>query len=86
MKIADYFATVSRVLGHPITVEYLTLESSYAYEEEQRALGNDDEARFTSVRRIVGFGASVTKSPINPSYPEFKVNSWEDTVKLMLGA
>jgi len=83
MKVADYFATVSRVLGHPITVQYLTRESSYVYEEEQRALGNEDAVNFTSVRRVVGFGDSVTKNPVNLSYPEFKVQSWEDTVKLI---
>lgn len=84
MKVADYFATVSRVLGHSIIVQYLTRESSYVYQEEQRSLGNEDVANFTSVRRAVGFGASLIKNPVNPLYPEFKVQNWEDTVKLMM--
>ena len=85
MRVADYFSTVSRVLGHPVTVEYITRESLNANEEEQRVLGNEYVNDFTTVRRLVGFGGCVIKNPVNGSYSEFKVKSWEGSVKLSLG-
>ncbi|KDR76012.1 hypothetical protein GALMADRAFT_139768 [Galerina marginata CBS 339.88] len=84
LTIAQYFATVSRVLGHDINVQYLSKESSYAYEEEQKASGNEFMYRFTSARRVLGFGDSVMLNPDNDSYPELKPVTWEETVKLLL--
>ncbi|KAF9552292.1 NAD(P)-binding protein [Agrocybe pediades] len=83
-KISEYFGAVSCYLGHPIDVEYLSRESSYVYEEEQKALGNQEAVRYNSVLRTVGFGACVLKDVANSSYPEFKPRTWEETVKQML--
>jgi len=84
LPVSEYFDTVARFLGHTINVEYLSRESSYDYEKEQTALGNELLARYTPIRRVLGFGGSVMQDPDNKDYPEFKPETWEQVVKRML--
>jgi len=81
LTIAEYFSTVSRVLGHDIKVQYNSKESSYVFEKEQKALGNEFMYKFTSARRALGFGGAALEGIDNESYPELKPLTWEDVVK-----
>jgi hypothetical protein len=81
MKIKDFFALMSRVLGHDISVQYLSKESSYEYEEEQKKAGNMLMWSLASLRRAIGFGGSYLPHTVNAEYPEIKPITFEQTLR-----
>ncbi|KDR76013.1 hypothetical protein GALMADRAFT_279302 [Galerina marginata CBS 339.88] len=84
LSIAEYFSTVASVLGHDIKVQYLSKDSSYIFEQEQKALGNEFMYKFTSARRALGFGGAAFDGVDNGSYLELKPTTWEEAVKAAL--
>jgi hypothetical protein len=85
LTIRDLFATIEKVLGHPIAVAYGSKEESYIFEEEQRVLGNEFLWKFTSARRSIGFGGSELSPLDNDKYPEINPVVWADVVKMVMG-
>lgn len=85
LRLCDIFETVGNVLGHAVTVTWISKEENLKNEKVFLEEGNLFMYTFSSAARSMGFGGSELDELDNGAFPEIEAKRWVDSVREALG-